>query len=228
MNPRMDRRALVAKLDAAQQKHPLLAVPVATLKKFDDDQASNLAAVIAFYAFFSVFPLLLVFVTILGYVLAGDKSALDSVQNSVLARFPVIGHQIADKRIKGSAVALVDRHLADALRRPRCDRCSEERLRPHLASSEARARRVDPHEAARRRAARDARHDVRGRVGRVGLVSSGLGGAAAGRVRDPVLDPAEHRPVPGLVQGSVFREAVLALTAAGHDRSPRCCGRPCS
>jgi inner membrane protein YhjD len=102
----MDRRVLLAKIDAAQQKHAPLGVPVATIKKFNDDQANNLAAVIAFYAFLSVFPLLLVFVTILGYVLAGDKSALDSVQNSVLSRFPVIGPQIASKTIKGSAAAL--------------------------------------------------------------------------------------------------------------------------
>jgi membrane protein len=107
MNRPMDRQALLAKLDAAQQKRPLLAVPVATIKKFGDDEANNLAVVIAFYAFLSVFPLLLVFVTVLGYVLAGDESALHSVKNSVLARFPVIGDQIKNETIKGSAVALV-------------------------------------------------------------------------------------------------------------------------
>jgi membrane protein len=106
MNRPMDRQALLAKLDAAQQKHPLLAVPVATVKKFGDDDANSLAATIAFYAFFSVFPLLLVFVTVLGYVLAGDESALHSVKNSVLARFPVIGDQIKNETIKGSAAAL--------------------------------------------------------------------------------------------------------------------------
>ena len=39
------------------------------VKKFGDDQAGYLAALIAYYAFFSLFPLLLVFVTILGFVL---------------------------------------------------------------------------------------------------------------------------------------------------------------
>src|ERR1700742_241938 len=97
MNLRMDRQALLTKLDAAQQERPWLAVPAATIRKFSDDEASSLAAVIAFYAFSSVFPLLLVFVTVLGYVLAGDPSALHSVKDSVLARFPVIGPQITDK-----------------------------------------------------------------------------------------------------------------------------------
>jgi membrane protein len=107
MNPRMDKQGLVAKLDTAQQKHAVLAVPAATIKKFNDDQASNLAVVIAFYAFFSIFPLLLVFVTVLGYVLHGDPSALRSVQDSALGRFPVIGNEIKGETIKGSAVALV-------------------------------------------------------------------------------------------------------------------------
>jgi membrane protein len=107
MNLRMDRQALLTKFDAAQQKRPWLAVPAAAIKKFGDDEAGSLAAVIAFYAFSSIFPLLLVFVTVLGYVLAGDPSALHSVKDSVLARFPVIGPQITDKTIKGSAVALV-------------------------------------------------------------------------------------------------------------------------
>lgn len=107
MNPQMDRTSLLRRVDAGQQAHPWLAVPAATIKKFDDDQASNLAVVITFYSFFSVFPLLLVFVTVLGYVLHGDPSALKSVQESILGRFPVIGNEIAGETIEGSAVALV-------------------------------------------------------------------------------------------------------------------------
>ena len=38
-------------------------------KKFGEDRASNLAALVAYYAFFSLFPLLLAFVSILGFVL---------------------------------------------------------------------------------------------------------------------------------------------------------------
>ena len=39
------------------------------VRKFGNDQAGSLAALVAYYAFFSLFPLLLVFVTVLGYVL---------------------------------------------------------------------------------------------------------------------------------------------------------------
>ena len=41
----------------------------AVVKKFGDDQAGQLAALISYYGFVSLFPLMLVFVTILGFVL---------------------------------------------------------------------------------------------------------------------------------------------------------------
>jgi membrane protein len=103
-NPHM---GIKDRIDHFQQQRPWLAVPVATGKRFSADGASNLAVVLAFYAFFSIFPLLLVFVTILGYVLAGDQTALASVSNSVLGQFPVIGTTIAQHKLTGSAWALV-------------------------------------------------------------------------------------------------------------------------
>ena len=63
---------LLAWLDRLQRGHIALAFPVAVLKKFGDDRASRLAALIAYYAFFSLFPLLLAFVSILGFVLDND------------------------------------------------------------------------------------------------------------------------------------------------------------
>jgi hypothetical protein len=52
-------RAKLDRLDSYQQRHPALGVPIAVARKFLDDESINLAAVIAFWAFFSVFPLLL-------------------------------------------------------------------------------------------------------------------------------------------------------------------------
>jgi len=103
----MDALAPVRRFDRYQQRHKPLALLVATIKKFSDDQAGNQAVVVAFYAFFSLFPLLLVFVTVLGYVLAGDTSLMNSVSNSVLGRFPVIGASLANEHLKGDALALV-------------------------------------------------------------------------------------------------------------------------
>ncbi len=103
----MDFLAPVHAIDSWQQRHRAPALLVATIKKFGDDQAGNLAVTVAFYAFFSVFPLLLVFVTVLGYVLAGDPSLMHSVSHSVLAKFPQIGNTISNQRLKGDAPALI-------------------------------------------------------------------------------------------------------------------------
>ena len=105
----MDFLRPVRAFDAAQQRHRWLAIPMAVVKKFGDDQGGNLAALVAYYAFFSLFPLLLVLVTILGYVLQGDPSTQESIRNSVLAQFPIIGSDISKNihQIHGHVIALV-------------------------------------------------------------------------------------------------------------------------
>jgi inner membrane protein YhjD len=103
----MDPLRPVKRLDRYQQRHRWLAVPLAVVKKFGDDQAGNLAALVAYYAFFSLFPLLLVFVTILGFVLQGDPSAQQSVEHSVRSSFPALGDTIRFTSLHGHVVALV-------------------------------------------------------------------------------------------------------------------------
>ena len=80
--------------DRFQLRWPVLAVPVAIWSKFNDDRAGNLAALIAYYAFAALFPLLLVLVTVLDIVLRNDPSLRDTLLNSALAQYPVIGPQI--------------------------------------------------------------------------------------------------------------------------------------
>ena len=48
---------------------------------------------IAYYAFFSLFPLLLAFVSILGFVLQGDPAAQQTIVHSALTQFPIVGAQ---------------------------------------------------------------------------------------------------------------------------------------
>ena len=80
--------------DRTQQGRPWLAIPVATWKKFGDDQAGNLAALISYYAFASIFPLLLVFVTILDLVLANNPAERVKLENSALSQYPVVGNDL--------------------------------------------------------------------------------------------------------------------------------------
>jgi YihY family inner membrane protein len=96
------------RIDAFQQRRPWLAFPIAVVKKFGDDRAGNLAALIAYYGFFSLFPLLLVLVTILSFVIQGDPELQQRIIDSALSRFPIVGDQIAKNvhAIKGSGLAL--------------------------------------------------------------------------------------------------------------------------
>ena len=89
----MAKRAIRA-ADELQQQHPSLAFPVAVWKKFGDDQAGDLAALIAYYAFVGIFPLLLVLVTVLSIVLKNDPGLQHRLLDSALAQYPVIGQQL--------------------------------------------------------------------------------------------------------------------------------------
>jgi YihY family inner membrane protein len=95
-------------VDRFQQSHRTLAFPFAVVKKFGDDQAGYLAALIAYYGFFSLFPLLLVLVSVLGILLSGNPSLQRSILDSALKDFPVIGDQIQKNihAITGNAVTL--------------------------------------------------------------------------------------------------------------------------
>ena len=101
-------RALRA-LDGFQQRHGVLGFPIGVVKKFGDDQAGRHAALLSYYGFLSLFPLLLVFVTVLGYALANDPELQQRVIDTVIAAFPVLGSQISGSiaTIQGNGVGLV-------------------------------------------------------------------------------------------------------------------------
>src|ERR1700753_2195284 len=98
----MDVMGPLHRFDDYQQKRKWLALPGGVIKKFGDGPGRNPGALVAWYGFFSLFPLLLVFATILGYVLAGDPSTRQSVEHSVQSQFPAIGSSLALKSIFGS------------------------------------------------------------------------------------------------------------------------------
>jgi membrane protein len=94
--------------DEIQRRHAAVAVPIAVFKKFGDDQGGHWAALVAYYGFFSLFPLLLAFTTILGFVLQGNEELQERILESALAQFPIIGETIRDNlgKIEGSLMAL--------------------------------------------------------------------------------------------------------------------------
>jgi membrane protein len=84
----------VRSVDRLQQRHAWLAFPVAVWKKFGDDQAGNLAALLAYYTFASVLPLLLVFVTVLDLVLRNSTKLREQLLDSAFGQFPGLSSQL--------------------------------------------------------------------------------------------------------------------------------------
>jgi YihY family inner membrane protein len=97
-------------VDCWQQRHPVIAVPVAVVKKFGDDEAGNLIALLTYYAFLATFPLLLAFTAILGVALRKYPELHAKLVNSAFAEFPIVGAQIHQQlgveQFSGTGLAL--------------------------------------------------------------------------------------------------------------------------
>ncbi len=104
-----DVQRLIRRIDAFQRRHRFLAFPYAVQKKFGDDSGGSVSAVLTYYGFLSLFPLLLVLVTILSFVLHGNPRLQDDILNSALANFPIIGTDIRKNlgRVHGSGIGLI-------------------------------------------------------------------------------------------------------------------------
>ena len=97
------------RVDRFQQDHGVLGFPFAVVQKFGNDQAGGKAALIAYYGYFALFPLLLLFTTVLGYVLQGNKELQNDLVNSALGNFPIIGDQLRSQThaLTGNALGIV-------------------------------------------------------------------------------------------------------------------------
>ncbi len=91
MNP-IER--VVRVVDRFQQRHTVPAMVFAVIKKYGDDAAGNLASVLAFSGLITVFPLLLMLVTVLGLVLSSNPHLRNEILNSTFDRFPGVGSEL--------------------------------------------------------------------------------------------------------------------------------------
>ena len=100
---------LLRSVDRVQQRSRWLGFPFAVMGKFRDDHGGALTTVIAYNAFFAFFPLLLVVVTVLGFLLGRDSGFQQRLLGSAVADFPIIGDQLQDNihGLRGSGVGLV-------------------------------------------------------------------------------------------------------------------------
>lgn len=106
----MDKiKSLLKSVDAYQRSYTILAFPVAVVKRYGDDQTGKQAALVTYYAFLSVFPLLMIFITALGYLADNNPTLEASITRNVFQLFPALGSELKSDihSLKASGLALM-------------------------------------------------------------------------------------------------------------------------
>lgn len=100
---------VIDSLDAYQQKHSWLGFLYAVIKKYGDDESGHQAALITYYGFLSLFPLLMVVTSVLQLIAQNNPSFRADVLNGITNYFPSIGGQLQDSISSSnrSGVALI-------------------------------------------------------------------------------------------------------------------------
>ncbi len=82
---------------------------VVAIQNFRSHRTGRHAALVSHYGFLSVFPLLLVFTTVLGFLLQSRPKLRDEIINSAFNRIPIIGKEVGDQpdQLKGNVLVLV-------------------------------------------------------------------------------------------------------------------------
>lgn len=99
----------VDRADAWQQRRRVPGFLVAIWVKYRDDRGQQYAALLSYYGFISLFPLLIAFAAVLSVVLRDDPTLRAKILDSLIGRLPVIGDQIrTDTRsLEVSGIVLV-------------------------------------------------------------------------------------------------------------------------
>lgn len=98
----------IGRFDAFQRKHTVLGFPLGVAYKFLDDFGGYLAALITYYGFLSLFPLFLLFSTILSLVLEGYPQWQQRILDSAISEFPIVGEELRKTgTLSGSPIGLV-------------------------------------------------------------------------------------------------------------------------
>ncbi len=101
-------KRLLWRFDRYQRQRDWLAFPMAVIKKFGEDKAGYLAALVAYFGFFSIFPLMLAFTSILGFVIP-DPEDQREFSDAAADQIPVVGDTIRNTagQLEGSVIAVV-------------------------------------------------------------------------------------------------------------------------
>lgn len=94
----------LARVDRFQQRHRVVGFPLGVLYKFFDDAGTQLAALISYYAFVSLFPLLLLASTVLGFVLQDQPELQQRLLDTAASQIPVVGEDLSQPQQLGGGV----------------------------------------------------------------------------------------------------------------------------
>ncbi len=86
----------IAKIDRWQRRHKFTAFPYAVIKKYGEDEAGHQAALLTYYGFLSLFPLLLVITTLLTIFGGQNEELRNAVANATADYFPTFSQQLTN------------------------------------------------------------------------------------------------------------------------------------
>jgi membrane protein len=82
---------MLSRIDLFQQQHKAFALPYAIIKKYGDDEAGYQGALLSYYGFVSLFPLLIVATSLVDLITRHNATLRDRLLDSVTGYFPAIG-----------------------------------------------------------------------------------------------------------------------------------------
>lgn len=117
----------IKNIDSLQKRHKSLSFIYAVIRKYGDDEAGYQVALITYYGFLSLFPLLIVTTSLLQLTLHGNSGFRSKIIGSLTNYFPIIGSQLQGDihSLRRSGLGLIlgiliilygSRGVADAIR----------------------------------------------------------------------------------------------------------------
>jgi len=88
---------LLKRLDAFQQRHHAFGFPYAVTKKYGDDEAGHQAALITYYGFLSLFPLLIVATSVVDLIAQHNLHLRAKLAADINSYFPIVGNQLQNQ-----------------------------------------------------------------------------------------------------------------------------------
>ena len=100
---------VIRSVDRFQQRSTAAGFVVGVFKKFSDDRCSQLAQLIAFSAFLSFFPLMLIVITLTAFLAQRSPAIAERIRTSAVSEFPVVGVELTrgNQALPGSGIGLV-------------------------------------------------------------------------------------------------------------------------